>query len=75
MINAIPTAKGVSGWFAPRDIVTGKRLNLNHLKDPFGEYIEVSVDADVQNTWRGETTHAYPLGLVEIGKVLKYALT
>ena len=39
MINAIPAAKGISERFVTREIVTGKRLNINHLKYPFGEYI------------------------------------
>ena len=32
MINAVPAAKGISDQFAPREIVTGRRLNLKHLK-------------------------------------------
>ena len=55
MINAIPAAKGISERFAPREIVTGKRLNLNHLKAPFGEYIEARLDSDVINVMKGRT--------------------
>ena len=55
MINVVPTAKGVSDRFLPREIVTGRRLNLNHLKAPFGEYLEASVDADVTNDIKGCT--------------------
>ena len=36
MINVIPVAKGISERFAPREIVTGSRLNLNHLEASFG---------------------------------------
>ena len=32
MINAVPAAKGISDQFAPRKIVTGRRLNLKHIK-------------------------------------------
>ena len=49
MINAIPAANGISERFAPCEILAGKFLNLNHLKAPFGEYIEASVDADITN--------------------------
>ena len=55
MINAIPAAKVISERFAPHEIVTGKRLNLNHLKAPFGEYTEASVDAHVINDMKGRT--------------------
>ena len=55
MINAVSAAKGISDQFAPREIVTGRRLNLDHLKAPFGEYIEASVDADVTNDTKGRT--------------------
>ena len=62
MINAIPVSKGISEQFAPRDIVTGERLNLNHLKAPFGEYIEASVDADVTYDMKGKTHPCTTLG-------------
>ena len=32
MINAVPATKGISDRFAPREIVTGRRLNLKHIK-------------------------------------------
>ena len=44
MINAVPAAKGISDRFAPREIVTGRRLDLKHLKAGFGDYIEASTD-------------------------------
>ena len=62
MINAIPVAKVVSERFAPREIVTGKRLNLNHLKSPFGEYIEASVDTYVTHDMKGRTHPCISLG-------------
>ena len=54
--------KGISEKFPPHDIVTGKRPNLNHLKDPFGEYIEARVDADVTNDMKGRTHPCISLG-------------
>ena len=62
MTNAIPATKGIYEQFAPREIVTGKRLNLNHLKAPFGEYIEARVDADVTNETKGKTYPCISLG-------------
>ena len=62
MINAIPSAKGISERFAPHDIFSGKRLNINHLKSLFGEYIEASVDADVTNDMKGRTHPCISLG-------------
>ena len=82
MINAIPAAKGISERFVTREIVTGKRLNINHLKYPFGEYLEASMDADVTNYMKGRTHPCLSLGPsgnlqgsqiffdLEIGKVL-----
>ena len=62
MINVIPAAKVISERFAPHEIVTGKRLNLKHLKAPFGEIIEASVDADVTNYIKGRTHPCIFLG-------------
>ena len=62
MINGIPAANGISERFAPREIVTGKHLNLNHLKAPFGEYIEERVDADVTTYMKGRTYPCIFLG-------------
>ena len=61
-INAVPAVKEISNQFAPREIVTGRRLNLDHLKAPFGEYIEASVDADVTNYIKGQTQPYVSLG-------------
>ena len=44
MINAVPATNGISTRFAPREIVTGRRLNLNHIMAGFGDYIEASTD-------------------------------
>ena len=62
MINVIPEAKGISELFSLRDIVAGKCLNINHLKSPFGKYIEASVDADVTNYITGRTHPCIFLG-------------
>ena len=62
MINVVPAAKGISDWFAPREIFIGRRLTINHLKSPFGEYIEVSVDADVTNGMKGITHPCISIG-------------
>ena len=62
MINVIPAAMGISDRFAPREVVTGKRLNINHLKAPFVEYIEASVNADVTNDMKGRTHPCISLG-------------
>ena len=55
MISAVPAAKGISDRFAPREIVTERHLNLDHLKAPFSEYIEARVDANVSNDIKGRT--------------------
>ena len=62
IINAVPAAKGISERFAPRELFTGQRLNLNHLKAPFGGYIEASMDADVTNNIKGRTHPCISLG-------------
>ena len=62
MINTIPAKKGISERFAPHEIVTGKHLNTNHLKSPFGEYIEAIVDANVTNDMKGRTHPCISLG-------------
>ena len=62
MFNAVPAAKGILDQFAPCEIVSGRRLNLDHLKAPFGKYIEASVDADVTNDNKGRTHACISLG-------------
>ena len=62
MINAVPAVKEISDRFSPREIFTGRRLNLKHLKAPFGEYIEASVDADVTNDIKRQTHACISLG-------------
>ena len=39
MINAVSAAKGISDRFAPREIVTGWRLNFKHIKAGFCDYL------------------------------------
>ena len=53
MINAVPEAKGISDRFAPREIVTGRRLNLKNIKSGFGDYIEATTDNEVTNDMKG----------------------
>ena len=55
MINAVPAAKGISDIFAPREIVTGRCLNLKHIKAGFGDYIEATTDNKVTNYMKGRT--------------------
>ena len=62
MINAVLAAKGISDRFAPREIVTGRRLDLNHIKAGFGEYVEASTDADVTNDMKARTHACISLG-------------
>ena len=62
MINTVPAAKGISERFAPREIVTGRRLNINHLKVPFDKYIKASLDADVTNEMKGITDTCISVG-------------
>ena len=49
MLNSVPAAKGISDRFAPREIVTGRRLNLKHIKAGFGDYIKASTDEIITN--------------------------
>ena len=62
MINATPEEKGILERFAPHEIVTGKHLNLNRLKSPFGKFIEASVYADVTYEMKGRTYPCISLG-------------
>ena len=62
MLNSVPAAKGISDRFVPREIVTGRRLNLKHIKTGFGDYIEASSDEIVTNDMKGRT-----LGCVSLG--------
>ena len=57
MINDIPAAKGISDRFAPREIVTGWRLNLKYIKAEFGE-----TDKIVTNDMKGRTHGCISLG-------------
>ena len=62
MINAVPAAKGISDRFAPREIVTGRCLNLKYIKAGFGDYIEASTDEIVTNDMKGRTHGCISLG-------------
>ena len=62
MINAVPATKGISTRFAPREIVTGRRLNFKHLKAGFGDYIEATTDKEVTNDMKGRTHACISLG-------------
>ena len=62
MINADPAAKGISDRFAPREIVTGRHLNLKHIKAGFGDYIDASTDEIVMNDMKGRTHGCISLG-------------
>ena len=55
MINAVPATKSISDQFAPREIVTRRRLNLKHIKAGFGDYIEASTDEIVTNDMKDRT--------------------
>ena len=48
-INAVPATNGISTQFAPHEIVTGRCLDLKHIKAGFGDYIEASTDEIVTN--------------------------
>ena len=62
MINAVQAAKSISDRFAPREIVTGRHLNLKHIKAGFGDYIEASTDEIVTNDMKGRTHGCISLG-------------
>eukprot|EP00957_Ditylum_brightwellii_P120126 9166213-Ditylum_brightwellii.AAC.1 len=62
MLNSVPAAKGISNCFAPRDIVTGWRLNLKHIKAGFGDYIEASADDTITNDMKFHTQGCMSLG-------------
>ena len=49
IMNLLPAVKSSSDRFAPREIVTGQRLNLKHIKAGFGDYIEASTDEIITN--------------------------
>ena len=62
MIISVPAAKGISDRFAPSEIVTGRRLNLKHIKAGFGDYIEATTDNKVTNDMKGQTHGCVCLG-------------
>ena len=62
MINDVPATNGIRDRFAPREIVTGRRLNLKHIKAGFGDYIEASTDEIFTNDIKGRTHGCISLG-------------
>ena len=62
MINAVPAMNGISTRFAPREIVTRRRLDLKHLKAGFGDYIEASTDEIITNDMKMRTHGCISLG-------------
>ena len=62
MINAVLSVKGISTRFAPREIVTGWRLNFKHLKAGFGDYIEATTNNEVTNGMKRQTNSCVSLG-------------
>ena len=62
MINAVPVTNGISTRFAPREISTGRRLDLKHLKAGFGDYIEASTDEIITNDMKMRTHGCISLG-------------
>ena len=58
MINGVPAEGGISEKFSPREIVTGRKIDMvKDCRAQFGSYIEPSKDADITNT-TDERTHA-----------------
>jgi len=63
MINAIPDEAGISRKFSPREIVTGRKLDM--MKDArvkYGSYVEASKDAVITNTMDERTEACLALG-------------
>ena len=67
MINAVPATNGISTRFAPCEVVTGRRLDLKHLKAGFGDYIEASTDEIITNDMKG-CTHGCGALAMKIGR-------
>ena len=42
--------------------MTGRRLNLKHIKPGFGDYIEATTDNEVTNNMKGQTHGCGSLG-------------
>ena len=63
MINAVPADLGVSQTFSPREIVTGRKIDMKKdCRALFGAYIEASRDADITNTMAERTHSCISLG-------------
>jgi hypothetical protein len=62
-INSFPTDNGVSETYAPREIVTGMKLDFTkHCKVEFGAYVEASFDDEITNTLKERTHSCISLG-------------
>jgi hypothetical protein len=58
MMNAVPANLGILQTFSPREIVTGRKIDMKKdCRALFGAYIEASRDADITNTM-AERTHS-----------------
>ena len=63
MINSVPAEGGISEIFSPREIVTGRKLDMKKdCKAQFGAYLEASKDADITNTMVERTHSCVALG-------------
>ena len=63
MINAVPANLGISENFSPREIVTGRKIDMKKdCRALFGAYVEASRDADVTNTMAERTHSCISLG-------------
>jgi hypothetical protein len=62
-INSFSTSNGVSETYAPREIVTGMKLDFTkHCKVEFGAYVEASFDDEITNTLKERTHSCISLG-------------
>eukprot|EP00957_Ditylum_brightwellii_P106127 8095822-Ditylum_brightwellii.AAC.1 len=62
MLKSVPAAKRISDCFVPHEIVTGRLLNLKHIKAGFGDYIEASTDNTITNDMKFCTRGCVSLG-------------
>ena len=63
MINAVPADGGISEIFSPREIVTGRKIDMEKdCRALFGSYVEASKDAVITNTMDERTHSCIALG-------------
>jgi len=63
MINAVPADGGISEIFSPREIVTGRKIDMDKdCRALFGSYVEASKDAIITNTMDERTHSCIALG-------------